>query len=59
MAGLLVALCIGTAVHCLPKTSERAKRTVGQQRVVPELDDPGNLPFTSCKFGDRGGESET
>ncbi|XP_063068358.1 fibronectin 1b isoform X3 [Engraulis encrasicolus] len=49
VAGLLVALCIGTAVHCLPKTSERAKRTVGQQRVVPELDDPGNLPFTSSE----------
>ena len=49
MTGLLVALCIGTAVHCLPKTSERAKRTV-QQQVIPEMDDPEAVPYPSSKF---------
>ncbi|XP_062383385.1 fibronectin 1b isoform X1 [Sardina pilchardus] len=46
VTGLLVALCIGTAVHCLPKTSERAKRTT-QQQVLPEMDDPSTVPYSS------------
>ncbi|XP_041937590.1 fibronectin 1b isoform X6 [Alosa sapidissima] len=48
VTGLLVALCIGTAVHCLPKTSERAKRTT-QQQVIPEMDDPSTVPHSSSE----------
>ncbi|XP_031414964.1 fibronectin 1b isoform X2 [Clupea harengus] len=53
VTGLLVALCIGTAVHCLPKTSERAKRTV-QQQVIPEMDDPEAVPYPSTGCTDSG-----
>ncbi|KAL2087975.1 hypothetical protein ACEWY4_016803 [Coilia grayii] len=53
VTGLLVALCIGTAVHCLPKTSERAKRTT-QQQVIPGMDDPDNIPYTSSGCTDNG-----
>ncbi|XP_036401913.1 fibronectin 1a isoform X1 [Megalops cyprinoides] len=38
VTGLLVALCIGTAVHCMPKNTGKNRRQA-QERVYPSVDD--------------------
>ncbi|XP_071371865.1 fibronectin 1b isoform X1 [Centroberyx affinis] len=53
VTGLLVALCVSSAVHCMPKSQGKSKRHIGQQQVYPELGDTVPLTQASCDENGR------
>ncbi|XP_066543476.1 fibronectin isoform X2 [Amia ocellicauda] len=48
VTGLLVALCIGSAVHCMPKHAGKSRRHAQQQVIFPIEDAPSNQAEETC-----------
>ncbi|KAM3876896.1 LOW QUALITY PROTEIN: fibronectin 1b [Diretmus argenteus] len=53
--GLLVALCVSSAVHCTAHSHEKRKRSVGQQQMqlYPELRDAEPVTHADCDDNGR------
>ncbi|XP_056135098.1 fibronectin-like isoform X2 [Lampris incognitus] len=53
VTGLLVALCVSAAVHCMPNSQRKSKRHTEQYRIYPELRDSPTLTQGGCEENGR------
>ncbi|KAM4630843.1 fibronectin 1b [Polymixia lowei] len=53
VTGLLVALCVSSAVHCMPQNQGKTKRQIGQHQVYPEFRDTEPFPEDGCDENGR------